>query len=175
MLRISFISVLSITACLFIKAIALDVQSMHPHWRRHIDRIFSISNLFPIIGRLAGTDGNVLEVGYERYNNHDARLAEVPASRWYNVDLYDYGNCNQSYSGHLIIHPKGFLGLGKEYDRKFRVIYDNTLQFYANTTMRNQPVLDGSTVVAHVDRYKELLQPGGWLIFRLDGWNASKI
>ena len=157
-----------------IKKYTSQPQELHHHWHRHLERKYAISNLFPMIKRLAGVDGNVLEIGCEKYNRYDARVAEVSPSRWFFVDPH-YRGLNATESGTEIVNPLGFSGIGPDYSRKFRVIYDNVIQFYTNSTTKGfySEIRRDEQFDTHVRRYTEVIEIGGHLILKLDGWNKS--
>jgi hypothetical protein len=159
---------------------AIDASRLHKHWKAHLERKYAMANILPLIGRLAGADGKVLEVGCDpTYNQYDAKFAGVSPDRWHFVDVYDYNKrLDQSVSGKLLIYPlnvegvaPGFAGLGEEWNSSFRVIYDNTLHFYANASWGAG--MKQSDIARHLDTYTRALEPGGFLIFKIDGWKLG--
>lgn len=151
---------------------SLDFNLLHKHWKIHFERKFAISNVFPLIKRLAGNEGNILEVGCENYNQYDVRFAEVNPKRWYFVDVVKRGFSEET-GGHQIVYPNGFRDMNKpEWQGKFTVIYDNILQFFANSTMNGS--FNVTQIDEHISLYPKLLTPGGWLLKKIDGWNPSK-
>lgn len=51
-------------------------------WRRLQDREYMRTSLFPAVGRLAGADGLVLDLGVQSYSADDRLLANVSQKQW---------------------------------------------------------------------------------------------
>ncbi len=144
-----------------------EKNQMHHYWKKYLDRKYSLSNWFNVIHNLAGKEGKVIEVGAEEYNCLDPKLAGVDPDLWWFVDIVDRSHCQ---IGHTYLHPEGFNGLRDgNFKGKFRVVLDNTIGVIANHSMHEPDVS------RHLDLYSEILEPGGWVLMRYDGWNRSKL
>jgi hypothetical protein len=140
----------------------------HPIWTRHTDRDYRLRLIHPLLKKLLGADGLILEVGYEPYNFQVCKTANISCNRWYFVDVRDDTSFASS-SGHLLVNSKGLSGLGAEWDHKFRVILDyGVVGCFGHK-------LDDGVVDEHVNSYSRLLEPGGFMLLKVDGYGPNKV
>ena len=85
------------------------------------DRAYMRETMLPLAGRLAGTDGDVLDVGYMAFNADDAKLAHLLPERWFSVDPLPHA-IDENRSGRLLIGTVA--ELAQQMARRFAVIIE---------------------------------------------------
>lgn len=125
--------------------------------------MFTLDVAFPIAKRFTGMDGKMLEIGcHSHYNLDDCRAADIDCDRYYFVDPHYLEEEFPVSSGHLLRYK--FSELNETWNHKFRFILDfGVLGF--------QPHKWNITdLLSHIDSYSRILEPGGFLFLKMDGW-----
>lgn len=127
-------------------------------WRLYIDRYYMKDILYPHVGKFVGSNGKVLSIGYEPYNNIDRTLARIEPENWYINDILQQSiptTYGQFILGNL---PK----VAETKKHFFRAIVDYGVLGF---TPAKWP--EGA-VEAHIKSYGELLEPNGRVFLKWD-------
>ena len=125
------------------------------------DRAYMRETMLPLAGRLAGTDGDVLDVGYMAFNADDAKLAHLLPERWFSVDPLPHA-IDENRSGRLLIGTVA--ELAQQTARRFAVIIE-----YGVLGCRGlQGGWSDAERATHLAGLLQLLQPNGSLLLKAD-------
>lgn len=127
-------------------------------WSTYIDRFYMKQVLYPKLGEFVGSNGSVLSIGYEKYNNIDRQLANISAENWYIVDILDLNistDVGQYLHGNLpsIVDTKKYF---------FRAIVDYGVLGFIPSKW------NPSDITSHIESYQKLLEPDGKLFLKWD-------
>ena len=137
-------------------------------WNVELDRFYMKNIMLPYAGKLAGTGGKVLDVGYAQFNADDRRMAGISAAHWYFVDPSP-DSSNIGDAGNLIVAKmQEVTALKPALRRSFRVIIDYGVVGWImcqNVTACH----------AHIDHFWPLLDSGGVLLLKWDCKSSEQI
>lgn len=137
----------------------------HGIWKKFMDREYMRYHTFPRAGKLAGSTGNILEVGCEGYNADDYKMCGVLPSNFYFVDVFSRAQWGGK-NGHTIEMKFSEMTNFSQYHSMFDVIIDYGALGYGGTIWKE--VYSDAEIIKHIAAYHTLLKPGGMLLMKWD-------
>jgi hypothetical protein len=129
-------------------------------WADHFDRQIMAKEVLPEIGRLSGSKGKVLEIGFMTYNIDDAERAFVNKSQWYFNELQS--KLEMKSNPNSLIGPMHSLHQNPQNLHAFKVVYDYGVLGHTPIWWRN------NSLNLHMEAYDKLLENNGFLFLKVD-------
>jgi hypothetical protein len=127
-------------------------------WKQNFDRVIMNDEILPEIGRVVGSDGKVLEIGFEPYNRDDSSRASLRADQLFFNEIRPINektiNLLPGVMSDLPENPK--------LRHSFDVVYDYGVLGHTPNWWRNE------TLNMHIEAYGKLLKNNGFAYIKVD-------